>query len=490
MDNEKNVEEMIDDLTTTETNLSSSDGDEPVKERRKGNVRKNRNDRQMQDKDKSKDNDKDKEKDKGKKGCEKEKGNGRLEKKQRIGKKTSSIWDHYTMLPDCDPEKLRAACNYCGTNYTVDTKLNGTSTLWAHVERKCKKYPFSDWVEQNKRQQSTIDRFTKNKTTTCNEEAVASSGLPLRFNQNLVRKAIAEYIIMDELPFRHVDGKGFQKLIKLFFDDFQFPSRFTVARDIYQLFLDRKKELKAMLKMQKRIINFLKVPSHKGDLVEKELINCLDEWGISKVFAVTVDNASSNDVALRKLKGNLFEKDNTVPLNGKIFHMRWNSTYMMLEAAIKFKKNFDNLEGDANYTRYFDEERMAGPPSNLDWEKAGVFVSFLKRLYDLTNRFSGSLYVTSNLFLPNILKVQADLITMASSPDTLLGTMAISMKRKYDKYWGRIEKLNMLTFIANILDPRYKLEVVNRDFRFVYNPSEAEKMIKLVTDTLAQLCVL
>ncbi|KAF4356898.1 hypothetical protein F8388_003193 [Cannabis sativa] len=45
----------------------------------------------------------------------------------------------------------------------------------------------------------------------------------------------------------------------------------------------------------------------------------------------------------------------------------------------------------------------------------------------------------------------------------------------------------MLTFIANILDPRYKLEVVNRGFRFVYNPSEADKMIKMVTNTLAHL---
>uniref|UniRef100_A0A803Q2U6 Zinc finger BED domain-containing protein RICESLEEPER 2-like n=1 Tax=Cannabis sativa TaxID=3483 RepID=A0A803Q2U6_CANSA len=279
---------------------------------------------------------------------------------------------------------------------------------------------------------------------------------------------------------------------------------------------DGDKPVKERRKGNKRIINFIQVPSHKGNLVGKELINCLNEWGISKVFAVTVDNAYSNDVALRKLKRNLLEKDNTIPLNGEMFHMRcfahilnlivsdglkelneaissirnavryvrssparlkrfkkscmdanieskallcldvvtrWNSTYMMLEAAIKFKKAFDNLEGDANYTRYFDEERMAGPPSNLDWEKAGVFVSFLKRFYDLTYQFSGSLYVTSNLFVSDILKVQADLTTMASSPNTLLGTMAISMKRKYDKYWGRIEKLNMLTFMANILDP-------------------------------------
>ncbi|XP_062075137.1 zinc finger BED domain-containing protein RICESLEEPER 2-like [Humulus lupulus] len=495
MDNEENLEEMMGEwLEYAETNLSSSDGEEQAKERKKENTEKE-----------------DSEKEKGK---EVE----RPEKKQRVGKKTSSMWDHYTMLPDCDPKKPGAACNYCGTNYAADTKLNGTSTLWAHVERKYKKCPSSDWVEHSKKQQSTMDRFTK-KTTTCNEEEVTSSGLPLRFNQNDVRKVIDEYIIMNELSFRHVDGKGFQRFIKHFFPTFQFPSRFIVARDIYNAFLDQKKELKSILvkhrvlltidcwtsiqnisylyltahwvddnwKIQKIIINFIQVPSHKGDLVGKELINCLNEWGISSVFAVTVDNASSNYVTLRKLNGHLLDKDNTIPMNGEMFHMRWNSTYLMLESAIKFKKAFENLEADVNYTKYFDEERMDGPPTNLDWEKAVVFVNFLRRFYDLTNQFSGSLYVTSNLFLPDILKVQADLTTRVSNPDTLLGAMVVSMKEKYDKYWGRIEKLNMLTFIANILDPRYKLEVVNRGFKFVCTSSEAEKMIKLVTNTLAQL---
>ncbi|XP_062086381.1 zinc finger BED domain-containing protein RICESLEEPER 2-like [Humulus lupulus] len=240
-------------------------------------------------------------------------------------------------------------------------------------------------------------------------------------------------------------------------------------------------------KQRKRIIYFIQVPSHKGDFVGKELINCLNEWGISSIFAVTVDNASSNDAALRKLKVQLLDKDNTIPLNDEMFHMRWNSTYLMIESAIKFKKAFENLEVDANNTKYFDEERMDGPPTNLDWEKTFVFVDFLRRFYDLTNRFSGTLYVTSNLSLPDILKVQANLTIMASNHDTLLGAMVVSMKQKYDKYWGRIEKLNMLTFIVNILDPRYKLEVVNLGFKFVYYSSEAEKMIKLVKNTLAQL---
>ncbi|XP_062104385.1 pre-mRNA-processing protein 40A-like [Humulus lupulus] len=139
MDNEENLEGMMGEwLEYAETNLSSSDGEEQAKERKKENVRKKRNDRQNQDKEKDKETEKeDNEK-------EKEKEVERPEKKQRVGKKTSSVWDHYTMLHDCDPKKPRAACNYCGTDYAADTKLNGTSTLWAHVERKCKKCPFSD----------------------------------------------------------------------------------------------------------------------------------------------------------------------------------------------------------------------------------------------------------------------------------------------------------------------------------------------------------
>ena len=31
-----------------------------------------------------------------------------------------------------------------------------------------------------------------------------------KFNQDVIRKAIAEMIIVDELPFRFVDGKGFR----------------------------------------------------------------------------------------------------------------------------------------------------------------------------------------------------------------------------------------------------------------------------------------
>ncbi|KAL5550061.1 hypothetical protein UlMin_000237 [Ulmus minor] len=446
------------------------------------------------------------------------------EKKKRLGKKTSSVWAHFTVLVGSQPE--RAACNYCGQNYASSTKTCGTKSMWVHLDR-CKKYPFAN----KEAKQMSIMAFTKKSGTGDSEEIVS------KLSQKEIRAEITRYFIVDELPFRHVDGRGFRRFVKKAYPHFVFPSRVTIARDIYQLYLDTRKKLKNELKMhrmslttdcwtsiqnisymcltahwidnnwklQKRILSFVQVPSHKGDMVGKELIACLNNWGITKVFAITVDNASSNSVALVKVKEYLQEKRHGIVLNGEMFHMRccahivnlivcdglkemgdsiasirnavryvrsssarlkrfkeasteanieskallcldvmtrWNSTYMMLEAALKFKKAFKNLEADGNYTKYFDEEKVNGliidgPPQNLDWDQAEIFVKFLKTFYELTLKFSGSLYVTSNLFFHEILDIQGDLRQLANEPGTaskMLEKVEKAMHSLYDFY--------------------------------------------------------
>jgi len=55
---------------------------------------------------------------------------------------------------------------------------------------------------------------------------------------------------------------------------------------------------------------------------------------------------------------------------------RWNSTYLMLEAAEKFQTAFEKLEGeDSGYLEWFGP---AGAPTPDDWEKVRAFVSFFK----------------------------------------------------------------------------------------------------------------
>ena len=51
--------------------------------------------------------------------------------------------------------------------------------------------------------------------------------------------------------------------------------------------------------MQKRIIRFKPVTYHKGEPIAEHLSQCLEDWGIDKVFTVTVDNTKGNDKAIR-----------------------------------------------------------------------------------------------------------------------------------------------------------------------------------------------
>ncbi|XVF84520.1 hypothetical protein PTKIN_Ptkin17bG0043500 [Pterospermum kingtungense] len=51
--------------------------------------------------------------------------------------------------------------------------------------------------------------------------------------------------------------------------------------------------------------------------------------------------------------------------------------------------------------------------------------------------------------------------------------MAIKMKAKFDKYWGNLEKTNLLLYIATILNPRKKLKFVRFCFSEMYSAKQA-----------------
>ncbi|CAN1764157.1 Putative AC transposase, partial [Linum perenne] len=74
-------------------------------------------------------------------------------------------------------------------------------------------------------------------------------------------------------------------------------------------------------KLQKKIISFSQIDSHKGEEIGDSFAKTLDEWGISKVLCCTLDNASANDNAVRHLHERLTLRGSNI-LNGKYLHMR------------------------------------------------------------------------------------------------------------------------------------------------------------------------
>ena len=346
------------------------------------------------------------------------------------------------------------------------------------------------------------------------------------FDKEACRKALTRLIIIDELPFSFVEKEGFQQYSRQLEPNFDLPSRRTLAGDVYKLFWDEKQKLKNFFvsnkqrvcittdvwtsiqnyyymvitahfidsewKLQKRILNFCTVPNHKGETIGKVIESCLLEWGIERIFTITVDNASSNELAINYVKKKLKNwSENGLVLDGDFLHMRccahvlnlivneglkdlhvsisrirnavkyvkssparlknlkhvwsmkfpegaslvvqdvstrWNSTYLMLESALKFQKAFERMEDDdRHYILYFKED--GGPPNSDDWENANVFVLFFKSFYDITLKFSGLMYVTSNLYFHEMCSIHSDLTSLIESGDDLvLSKMATSMK--------------------------------------------------------------
>ncbi|XP_057740345.1 zinc finger BED domain-containing protein RICESLEEPER 2-like [Arachis stenosperma] len=335
--------------------------------------------------------------------------------------------------------------------------------------------------------------------------------------------------------------------------------RITIAKDCWNLYISEKNRLKTVFKqpnqsvclttdcwtsvqnlnymcltahyidhdwkLQKRVINFCLVKNHKGETIGRKIEICLLGWGISRVFTITVDNASSNDTAISYLRTRM-EDWNLHPLKREHLHVRccahilnlvvndglkemhesiskirnairyvraspshmnrfkifikeariqdkctvqldvptrWNSTYTMVESGLKFQKAFKRLgERDIEYAL------MQG----------GI----------LRNSVSGSLLVTSSQYFHEFCKILRVFKASCGSRDPLLGSIAERMKLKYDKYWGNIKNINMMIFVAMVLDPRYKLKFVNFSFEKLYDDKDdADFLDTKVKETFSKM---
>ncbi|XP_028782724.1 zinc finger BED domain-containing protein RICESLEEPER 1-like [Neltuma alba] len=303
-------------------------------------------------------------------------------------------------------------------------------------------------------------------------------------------------------------------------------------------------------RLQRRMLNFCMIEDHEGDTIGSTIKKCLLKWGIKKPFTLTVDDASSDVIThlkgyLKDWKGlmcdgdylhvrcyahilNMVVTDGLRDLSDSISAIRnairyvrlssegletfkrlvqkekieskslvrldivsrWNSTYMMLERAVKFQKVFERMENEEKgYKAYFKEGvDKIGPPTTSDWSKVCAFVQFLKIFYDVTLRLSRSLRLTPNESFHDITLVQDMLQQKITDEDPLIRDMAKNIKRKYDEYWGKLDNLNPLLAIAVILDPRYKLDYVNLVFENIYLDAEVcAAMKKKIKDTLYRL---
>ncbi|XP_057723625.1 zinc finger BED domain-containing protein RICESLEEPER 1-like [Arachis stenosperma] len=128
---------------------------------------------------------------------------------------------------------------------------------------------------------------------------------------------------------------------------------------------------------------------------------------------------------------------------------RWNSTYIMLESAIKYRKAFEYLKATDHAYKYC--------PLVDEWGRAEKICEFLYPFYETTNLISGTSYPTSNLYFLQVYHIQCVLMGSLRSEDELLRSMGEKMMNKFKKYW---EKYSVILAFGAILDPRLKISTL------------------------------
>ncbi|KAG6396635.1 hypothetical protein SASPL_142790 [Salvia splendens] len=316
-------------------------------------------------------------------------------------RKTTSVhWKDYdkVMVKEGNPpvKRMKAQCKRCGKLIAADSRGCGTNGLKNH----------------------TISCLKNNTEVGDGQTILAysvdggSRGLTTwKFDQKTIRLGLCKMILLDELPF---------------------------------LFVEREDRI-----LHKKIINFFKIDSYKGDDIGAAIVKSLTDWGLNHLFSCTLDNASQNDTAIDVVQTHM-ELNNIDILGGKYFHVRCASH--VLNLIVK-----DNLKEIVISIRRVTKK----PTSHLFFtEMCGIF--------DLIRR-----------------------LEMSSDYD--VSSMASRMRLKIGKYWlDETElnvKMNKILYMVVVLDLRQKMKHVETCLKLLYGNARGLEMVKEVRDSMRELFV-
>ncbi|KAL5560719.1 hypothetical protein UlMin_036930 [Ulmus minor] len=414
-------------------------------------------------------------------------------------KQTSVVWNHFSKRK-CDG-LWKAVCNYCDKKLGGESK-NGTRHLHDHFKR-CPLRTQRHITQSMKKLAQTIIRYEYSLSIVDHEGFVEySNTLQPMFkvvSRNTIRSNILKMYKAEKV-----------KAIKLIEDN---KSRIAITTDMWTASNQKKGYMVVTAHyiddswiLQSKILRFMYVPCpHNAKTISDALMGCLMDWNVDrKLSTLTVDNCTTNDAATPIMKDKLFSSG--LMLSGDFFHMRcaahilnlivkdgmsildkgivnicesvsywtattkrnekfmetvlaldmpvrWNSTYVMLSTALIYKSVFARLK-----QRELGYKTL---PLEDDWVKARDLCDKLFLFYQVTEMFSGSKYPTANLLFPKVCEIRMAITDWLSSSNENVRAMASNMEEKFLKYW---DVTHGIMAVASILDPRYKMKLIEYFF--------------------------
>ncbi|KAG6390760.1 hypothetical protein SASPL_148505 [Salvia splendens] len=226
---------------------------------------------------------------------------------------------------------------------------------------------------------------------------------------------------------------------------------------------------------------------HKATDIGESIITTLKDWGLTSLFCCTMDNAYANDGAIGDVKSYLNKfnmrrvreavkwltsSPQRILQLAKVVNIladridckkalcldvptRWNSTYLLLQSAIPYEEAFQlysqmypSYKKDLSQKKHNDD--FIGLLEGQDWINVNKMIEYLQKFYELT------------------------------VSDDEIG-----------KYWAEDMELNprmnMILYIAAVLDPRQKMNHVETCFKSIYGDARGEILVRDITYALNEL---
>ncbi|WVZ76804.1 hypothetical protein U9M48_024737, partial [Paspalum notatum var. saurae] len=268
---------------------------------------------------------------------------------KRAKKCTSDVWQYFTkkkvIIEDKGKTYLQvwAHCDFPNCKHKGRAESNyGTTGFWTHLR--------TTHSIVKGQQQLKVEKDHGTDITAVE---------PYRYDEQASLKKFYLAIVMHEYPFNISDHEYFIEFIKSLRPSFPIKSRVTVRNEIMSMYLEEKDKLYNYFKnvdcrfsttmdmwtsnqnksymcvtahwvddnwcIQKRILNFFHVEGrHTGAKLAETFTEVMVKWYVEKrLFALTLDNASANEVAVRDIITDLNVNGNaSLVCDGIFFHVR------------------------------------------------------------------------------------------------------------------------------------------------------------------------
>ena len=289
-------------------------------------------------------------------------------------KRKSWVWQHFILYKE--EEKLMGRCKHCLKTVFRSESEKGTSNHSKHLRESCDKFK-----EFQKTQ--SVSSFDQKVYCAMFARAIICHAYPLQIVEHDELREL--HIYLNPLV-KHVSRNTILKYCIREFDTHKailsnvlsnLTGRICFTCDVWSActtrgyivltahFIDDSWTLRS------KVLSFRYFPPpHNGKDIYNITVNLIDEWNLKgKVFSITIDNASANDVMVDELRKDLLES-HSLPCDGMFLHVRCASHILNLivrdgldiidESVIKLRSIAKYIDwSDARLTRFEDACRTS-----------------------------------------------------------------------------------------------------------------------------------